>query len=145
MSYLQLNLNSFKKDKILELEEKISSFIEDNNLFHYDFSYIEEKGIILISNNLITNEISFQNFLDIWKEIKNNLLLLWFIQDPKDNSLFSLVKSNECRKDKCENKSWEELDKLIYKVPNNDEELNNVLKQINILKLKKKSVFKISS
>lgn len=110
------------------LEEKFLTLGDD---LIYDFSSNE---IIVYRQKFIDNEaISFVDYMEEWKILKNFLLENHLATEENYKNFFSLKKENLTAPESAQ-KSPEELDKLIARVDKNDPKLLDVLSQIQKIK-----------
>lgn len=125
---------------------KIESQLIKDNIILDEFSSIIEKNKINIEideNNDITNIYLYtdkekwnqlKDFAKEWKLAKDFFITKWIFNDKNYLTFFSVITQEN---NESENEKVVDLDKYIYKVPENDEKVNDILNQINNLKRKK--------
>lgn len=115
-------------DIFANLEEQFLALGED---LIYDFSSDE---IIVYREKFLGNDaISFVDYMEEWKILKNFLLENNLATEENYKNFFSLKKEELTTAEK-QQKSPEELDKLIAKVDKNDPKLLDVLSKIQKIK-----------
>lgn len=130
-----------KEDIFIKLEELISEFLPE---LEYDFL---EDSIILYRNNYINNDsISFVNYFEEGKILKNFLIENDIANENNYKQFFSLQKREldiyHSKIEQANEQEWQqervllpsELDALIVKVDKNDPKLVDVLNKIKNIK-----------
>lgn len=124
---LIIKIEKLNEEDILILEEYLLEKFPEYNLEYNE----DEKIFSLFKNDFLNKEdITYQDFLEIGKFVKNYIVWLKILNKENANSIFSLKKITY--EDKiCQNK---DLDSLIFKVPKDDPKIKDVLNQLNKVK-----------
>lgn len=152
MKVLKVDCSKFTEEQLFTLEETLN----DTELNWIDSTIsFEEKTLIFSKRyeasidtiNSIDKKLSFHDYLEPGKFTKKFLLDNKLIDNEKDNSLFSLVDVEIKLTDeitKVDEINWDlvmtktaDLNKFIYKVPENDPHLVDALSKLNKIKRNK--------
>lgn len=121
-----MSILNIEENVYLDIENKIIEIDED---YIFEYNQSERKLFIYKINHKDNENISFNDYLNIWTVIKDFLIEIWIVNEKNKKDIFKIEKIF------IEIDNWKpnikELDSKIHKVPDNDIIL---LKTLSMLK-----------